>query len=124
MKTRVLLGAGIAALVAAASMASAQSPGQKVEVVQMTGCLKEAAGSWTLVGATDPIPVTRAPAPTPQAAAGKSQAQLLGVAEFDMPSHKNHLVTARGLFVKASPIGRLNVTSVVNVADSCGNATR
>src|SRR5205823_3216190 len=47
MTTLVLLGA----------LAAQAAPSAKVDIVSVTGCLKEAtANNWTLTGATDPVP--------------------------------------------------------------------
>ena len=47
MTTLVLLGA----------LAAQAAPSAKVDIVSVTGCLKETtANNWTLTGATDPVP--------------------------------------------------------------------
>jgi len=104
--------------------AQAAPPTPKVEIVSVTGCLKEAsANTWTLVSATDPVPSNaNAPAAkdipaTPPA--GKNEYRLIGVSEFNLPSHKDHTVVVKGLFLKATPTSRINVTSVTMVAATC-----
>jgi len=99
-------------------------PTQKIDIVSVTGCLREAApNTWTLVNATDPAPSNaNAPAAkdipsTPPI--GKNEFRLIGVSEFNLPSYKDHTVIVKGLFIKATPTSRLNVTSVTNVAASC-----
>jgi hypothetical protein len=107
-----------------ALMAAAQaSPSPKVDIVSVTGCLKEASpNSWTVVSATDPVPSNaNAPAPkdVPSApAAGKNEFRLIGVSEFNLPAHKDHTVVLKGLFIKAQPTSRLNITSVTTVSPS------
>jgi hypothetical protein len=109
----------LVALTAAQAAASA-----KVDIVSVTGCLKEAApDTWTLVSATDPVsssanaPTTREiPAAPP---AGKNEFRLIGVSEFNLPPHRNHTVIVKGLFIKAAPVSRLNITSVTMVSPSC-----
>jgi hypothetical protein len=96
----------------------------KVEIVSVTGCLRETTpNNWTLVNATDPVassanapPAKEIPATPP---AGKNEFKLIGVSEFNLPSHKDHAVIVKGLFIKATPMGRVNVTSVTMVAPSC-----
>ena len=105
---------------------SAQTPvkADKVDVVAVVGCLREnAPNTWTLTSATDPAP-SNANAPLPKEIAsapraGKNEFRLIGVAEFNLPSHRDHMVMVKGLHVKASPTSRLNVTSVTMVAASC-----
>lgn len=97
---------------------------QKIEIVSVTGCLKEATpNNWTLTSATDPVPSgANAPAPkdipaTPPA--GKSAFKLIGVSEFNLPAHRDHTVIIKGLFIKATPTSRVNMTSVSTVSPSC-----
>ena len=76
-----------------------------------------------LVMATDPVSsIANAPQknelPT-TAPAGKNEFKLIGVGEFDLPSHKEHTVVVKGLFIKAMPVSRVNVTSVVTALTSC-----
>lgn len=106
---------------------AAPAPSQKVEIVSVTGCLKEAApNTWTLTAATDPVP-SSANAPPPKEVpaappAGKNSFRLIGVSEFDLPAHRNHTVVVKGLFIKAAPMSRVNVTSVTMAAASCAPA--
>ena len=105
----------------------ASPPSQKVDIVSVTGCLKEAPpGNWMLTGATDPVPSSaNAPAakdvpPTPPP--GRNQFRLIGVSEFNLPAHRGHTVLVKGLHIKATPVSRLNITSVTMVAASCTEA--
>ena len=50
---------------------------------------------------------------------GKGRFQLIGISEFDLPAHKGHTVLVKGLFVRATPTSRLNVTSVTMLATTC-----
>jgi hypothetical protein len=99
-------------------------PANKVEIVGVTGCLKEATpDNWTLTAATDPVP-SSANAPTakelPTAPpAGKNAFRLIGVSEFNLPAHRDQTVVIKGLFIKATPMSRLNMTSVTMVSPSC-----
>ena len=103
------------------------SASQKVDIVSVTGCLKEAAtNDWRVVNATDPAPSNaNAPAPKdlPQTPpAGKNEFKLIGVSEFNLPQHKDHAVIVKGLLIKAKAgesSSRLNITSVTTVAPSC-----
>ena len=122
--------AGIAAAIAiagATTTVGAQATSQRVDVVRVTGCLKQsAADSWTLTAATDPVVITRADPPKapPSATGGTNQFKLIGVEEFDLPARKNRLVSVKGLLIKATPMNRLNITSVTTVADSCAAAKK
>ena len=107
----------------------AAQPSAKVEIVSVTGCLKEAPpNTWTLTSATDPVPsIANAPAAkdipsTPPI--GKNTFRLIGVSEFNLPAHRDHTVILKGLFIKATPQSRLNVTSVTMVAPSCAPPAR
>jgi hypothetical protein len=98
---------------------------QKIDIVSVTGCLKETApNAWTLVNAADPVPSSaNAPpaADVPKTAPppGKNQFRLIGVSEFNLPQHRDHTVILKGLLIKATPVSRLNITSVTTVAPSC-----
>jgi hypothetical protein len=114
-----------------ATAAHAQTPAKtdKVDVVAVTGCLKEnPANTWTLVNATEPVtsnanaPSAKEIASAPRA--GKNEFRLIGVAEFNLPAHRDHLVLVKGLHIKATPTSRLNVTSVTMVAPSCDAAAK
>ena len=111
-------------LVLLATLLAQAAPSTKVEIVSVTGCLKEApANAWTLTAATDPAPSTaNAPAAkdipkTPPA--GRNEFRLIGVSEFNLPAHKDHTVIVKGLLIKATPVSRLNITSVTMVSPSC-----
>lgn len=115
------------AVVAAAVMQNAAqtaAPKTTVDIVSVTGCLREATpNNWTLTAATDPVPSSaNAPAAkdvpsTPPA--GKNEFKLIGVSEFNLPAHKGHTVVVKGLHIKAMPVSRLNITSVTMVSASC-----
>jgi hypothetical protein len=117
----------VGAAVLAAGAAAAQTrpaPPPKADIVSTAGCLKEASpGAWTLANATDPVPsIANAPAPKDLPAMpvfGPNSFQLIGVSIFDLPAHRDHTVVVKGLLIKASPVSRLNVTSVTMVAASC-----
>src|SRR2546423_11191868 len=86
----------------------------KVEIVSVTGCLKEATpNTWTLVNATDPVPSTANAPPADQVPktppAGKNQFRLIGISEFNLPAHRDQSVIVKGLHIKASPVSRLNI---------------
>ena len=112
------------ALQAASPRPSSGQPANKVEIVSVTGCLKEATpDNWTLTAATGPVP-SSANAPTakelPTAPpAGKNAFRLIGVSEFNLPAHRDQTVVIKGLFIKATPVSRLNMTSVTMVSPSC-----
>jgi hypothetical protein len=112
----------------ALALQAAPAPTPKVEIVSVTGCLRENPPStWTLVSATDPVP-SSANAPQPKdipttPPAGKNEYRLIGVFEFNMASHKDHTVVIKGLFIKATPTSRINVTSVTTATPSCAAGT-
>lgn len=99
-------------------------PSNKVDIVSVTGCLREqGAGNWMVVAATEPVPSAanaaqgnEIPAVAPN---GKASFKLIGVGEFSLPGRKDHTVVVRGLLIKASPVSRINVTSVVDALPSC-----
>lgn len=97
-----------------------------VEIVSVTGCLRETTpGTWSLTRATDPVPST-ANAPPPKDVptappAGKNEFRLIGVSEFNLPPHRGHTVIIKGLFIKAAPVSRLNMTSVTMVSTACAD---
>jgi len=117
----------IAVLMAALAVQAAPAPTPKVEIVSVTGCLREnPPNTWTLVSATDPVPSSaNAPQPTEiptTPPAGKNEYRLIGVFEFNMPAHKDQTVVIKGLFIKATPTSRINVTSVTPATPSCAPA--
>lgn len=118
---------GLAALliaIAAGSAVAAQAPPAKADIVMTAGCLKEQpAGTWRIVNALDPKPSNAvAPQPSelpPMPVTGTKEFQLIGVSIFDLPSYKDQTVAVKGLLVPATPVSRLNITSVTRVAPSC-----
>jgi hypothetical protein len=112
----------IAAFILAAFVA--QAAAAKVDIVSVTGCLKEASpNNWVIASATDPVPSSaNAPAAKELPAAppvGKNEFKLIGVSEFNLPQHKDHAVIVKGLHIKATPLSRLNITSVTTIAPAC-----
>ncbi len=105
----------------------AQAPPRKADVVMVAGCLREQpAGTWRVVNATDPKPSNVGAPPQNEMpsppVAGTKQFQLIGVSVFDLPSYKDQTVVLKGLLIPATPVSRLNITSVTRVAPSCGAA--
>jgi hypothetical protein len=95
---------------------------KKVEIVSVTGCLREQGANWMLVAATEPVPsvanqaqAKELPAAPP---AGKNTYRLIGTSEFNLPTMKDHTVVIRGLFLK-DKVSRINVTSAVEAVASC-----
>jgi len=95
---------------------------KKVDIVSVTGCLREQGTNWMLVAATDPVPSIANQAQgddIPKAApAGKNTFRLIGVSEFNFPQMKDKTVVIRGLFIK-DKVSRINVTSAVDAVASC-----
>jgi hypothetical protein len=122
--TTLFLLLGLAAAQAPRQSSGQASPPTKVEIVSVTGCLKEASpDTWTLTAATDPVrssanaPAAKDIPSTPPA--GKNAYRLIGVSEFNLPAHRDHTVVIKGLFIKATPMSRVNMTSVTMVSPSC-----
>ena len=96
----------------------------KVEIVSVTGCLREqGAGNWVLVAATDPVPSAANQAPAAELPkvppAGINTFRLLGVGEFNLSQHRDHTMVIRGLFIKATPVSRINMTSSIEAVEFC-----
>jgi hypothetical protein len=97
---------------------------KKVEIVSVTGCLREqGSNNWMVVAATDPV-VSNANAPTKSeipttAVTGKNQFKLIGVGEFNLPNYRNQTVVIKGLHIKAAPVDRLNITSITTAVTAC-----
>jgi hypothetical protein len=114
----------IAALAIPGAARTSQAKVEKIDPVAVVGCLKEAEpNNWMLVNASEPVAST-ANAPSPKELAslpkgGKNEFRLIGVAIFNLPAHRNHAVVVKGLPIKATPISRLNVTSVTMVSETC-----
>jgi len=110
-------------LLLAAFIGQAAAPA-KIDIVSVTGCLKEQTpNNWVVTSATDPVPSTANAPPAKDIPsgppAGKNEFKLIGVSEFNLPAHRDHTVVLKGLFIKATPISRLNITSVTMVAPTC-----
>jgi len=111
---------------AAGGSQSNPAPPQKLDVVEVVGCLTSGAnGSWLVTGATDPA-VSKEPY-TNQAELkaasekplGTKQYALLAVKMFNPDAHKGHKVSVKGLLIADAKGDRLNVTSLQMVADTC-----
>jgi len=116
MICRVFTSVLIAAILSQASAA------KKIDIVSVTGCLREQGSNWMLVAATDPAPSLAnqaqgkdLPATPPN---GKNIFRLIGVSEFNLPQMKDRTVVIRGLFIK-DKVSRINVTSAVEAVASC-----
>jgi len=125
--SRVLVLSGlfaVAGLGQGTATRAVQTSSRRVDIVSVTGCLQEQpAGTWVLENATDPVK-SSANAPSKKElpatpVAGKNRFQLIGVGEFDLPSMKNQMVVVKGLHIVATPMSRLNVTSVTPAFPSC-----
>jgi len=106
------------------ALQAAPQAAKKVEIVSVTGCLKEATpDNWTLTAATDPVPSSANAPPAKELPAtppaGRNAFRLIGVSEFNLPAHRDQTVVIKGLFIKATPMSRLNMTSVTMVSPSC-----
>lgn len=112
----------IAALLAGLVL-QAPPPKKTVEIVSVTGCLREQGpNTWMLVAATDPVSSVANQAQgddIPKAApAGKNTFRLIGTSEFNLPQHRDHTMVIRGLLIK-DKVSRINVTSAVEAVSSC-----
>jgi hypothetical protein len=113
-------------VVVSAAQPGARQPKEKVPIVAVAGCVAEQGSDWILTNATDPEPsIANAPPagqPYKGPTSGKNSFRLIGVSEFDLPSHTGHTVLVKGLFIKAEPVSRLNVTSVTMLSATCQGA--
>ena len=119
------LATAVAVTVLNAASAQAQNDRpRKVDIVSVTGCLREqGANNWMVVAATDPVPSSanaplKSEMPT-TAVAGKNQFKLIGVGEFNLPGYRNQTIVIKGLQIKATPVDRLNITSITTVVTFC-----
>jgi len=100
---------------------------KKVDIVSVTGCLREqGTDNWMVVAATDPV-ASSANAPLKSempttAVTGKNQFKLIGVGEFNLPNYRNQTVVIKGLQIKAAPVDRLNITSITTVVTFCADS--
>jgi hypothetical protein len=119
--------AALTAMAAGAGLAGAQTPA-KVPVVAVVGCLSQDGANWRLTTATDPVPSIANGPPAGEAikgpTTGKNEYRLIGTSEFDLPAHIGHTMLVKGLFVKADPVSRVNVTSVTMVSNACAAAAK
>ena len=110
-------------LLLALVVVSQGTPTKKVDIVSVTGCLREQEpNNWMLVAATDPVASVANQAQgddIPKTApAGKNTFKLIGVGEFNFPQHRDRTMVIRGLFIK-DKISRINVTSAVEAVPNC-----
>lgn len=118
----VLSAPSVALVSSAPSVAQAPAPGKTVDIVSVTGCLREQGTNWMLVAATEPVPSVANQAAgddIPKTApAGKHTFRLIGISEFNLPQMKDKTVVIRGLFIK-DKVSRINVTSAVEAVATC-----
>lgn len=119
---------GAAVPVQGSTQAPAQVTGDKVPIVAVAGCLEQQGETWMLTRASEPEPSIANGPPAGQpykgATSGTRTFRLIGVSEFDLPSHKGQTVLVKALFIKADPVSRLNVTSVTTIAPACAPAAK
>lgn len=109
--------------------ASAQVPAGKVDIVAVTGCVVEKeSGQWVLTAATDPEPSIANGPPSDEPFEGpmngKNTFSIIGFSEFGLPALKNKIVLIKALFIEATPVSRLNLTSVTEVAPACTSSEK
>jgi hypothetical protein len=118
-----IVGILLAALSSASAAVVGAQPREKVPIVAVAGCLAEQGSDWMLTSATEPEPsIANAPPagqPYKGPTSGNNTFRLIGVSEFDLPSHKGHTVLVKGLYIKAEPVSRLNITSVTMLSATC-----
>ena len=124
----LMAAAALSAATAGVVRAQAPAAGQKVPIVAVTGCLAEQGTAWSLTSATEPVPSIANGPPAGEAikgpTSGTASYRLIGVSEFDLPAHKGHTVLVKGLLIKATPVSRVNVTSVTMVSSACAPAAK
>lgn len=115
----------VGSVMATSAFVVAQAPApNRVEIVSVAGCLRErGADNWMLVAATEPVAslanapqLRELPTSPPD---GTNTFKLIGVAEFGLPTFRDRTVVVKGLYVKATPVSRLNLTSVVQALPAC-----
>ena len=121
---RIVCGGLLGALMTTGVGLLAQTAPAKADLVMVAGCLKEQpAGTWRVVNALDPKPSNAVAPPAAELPAmpvvGTKQFQLIGVSIFDLPSYRDKTVVVKGLLIPASPVNRLNITSIATVAPTC-----
>jgi hypothetical protein len=123
MLERSVVGILLVALSIAGAAVQGAQPKEKVPIVAVAGCLAEQGSDWMLTSATEPEPSIANGPPAGQPykgpTSGKNSFRLIGVSEFDLPSHKGHTVLVKGLYIKAEPVSRLNITSVTMLSATC-----
>ena len=124
MRTSALGALGLLLSIATLSIAQ---PGKKVEIVSVTGCLRERPpDAWMLVAATEPVPsIANAPPASEMPKTppdGTLTFRLIGVGEFKLPTLRDKTMLVKGLLIKDTPTSRLNVTSVVEALPGCAPA--
>lgn len=124
--TKLLVTLVAAAALGNASVRAQDARPRTVDIVSVTGCLREqGANNWMVVAATDPVP-SSANAPLKKeipttAVTGKNQFKLIGIGEFNLPGYRNQTVVVKGLHIRATPVDRLNMTSVTTALTSCSD---
>jgi hypothetical protein len=125
MRKRMVGALSLALCVAATSgiRLAGQAPTEKVPIVAVAGCLDQQGDKWLLTNATEPEPsVANGPSagqPYKGPTSGKNAFLLIGVSEYDLPSHKGHTVLIKALYIRAEPVSRLNITSVTMLSPTC-----
>lgn len=121
--TGMVVSVLLAWVVASGVSLAAQAPVEKVPIVAVAGCLAQEGDRWLLTSATEPEPSIANGPPAGQPykgpTSGKNTFHLIGVSEYNLPSHKGHTVLVKALFIKAEPVSRLNITSVTMIAETC-----
>jgi hypothetical protein len=127
MNTRTAVLTVVGVIIAGVSVTAQDDHPKKVDIVSVTGCLREqGADNWMVVAATDPAP-SNANAPLKSeipttAVTGKNQFKLIGVGEFNLPNYRNQTVVIKGLHIKATPVDRLNITSIATAVTFCADS--
>jgi hypothetical protein len=118
----------VLALASPGAVDQPQAPSDKVPTVAVVGCVAEQGTNWLLTAATDPVPSIANGPPSGEAVkgptSGKNAFRLIGTSQFNLPAHKGHTVLVKGLYIKAEPVSRLNVTSVTMVAATCARVPK
>ena len=100
-------------------------------MVQIVGCLTQfTPGVWQLSMASDPMRI-RELAPPAEDELRASEAEPLGVREFDLQNigyvgrdfspvaHQGHKIQARGILIRQPPSVRIDIRSLVEVSPAC-----
>ena len=100
---------------------------EAVPIVEVVGCLSQSASNaWIVTNATEPTQGTTGWSKPEEVKAAEATAlgirqfPLIGLVELSPAEHKGHKVVVKGMLIKDAGTSRLNVTSLMTAAVTCG----